>query len=166
MTVALYGAAAVALWMGLWSGAWERLNTLPLQSGRYEAYDAEAGLASGSGWIDHRHAIEVYVGMEATMSVNVEGEIRDLPAVVIDIHADREPEGRAKSGYVVHVLADTSAEGPLEALDPLPAQLGGPADILLHAPVFPSLARLLNMDDVPLIGAPGGVPALVLSYED
>ena len=53
MTVGLYGAAAVALWMGLWSGAWERLNTLPLQSGRYEAYDATAGLASGSIFTYH-----------------------------------------------------------------------------------------------------------------
>lgn len=167
MTVGLYGAAAVALWMGLWSGAWERLNTLPLQSGRYEAYDATAGLASGSGWIDHRHAIEVYVGMEAEMTVNVDGTLFELPAVVIDIHADREPEGRAKSGYIVHVLADAGSVGRIDGLEAVPAHLGGPADILLRSPVFPSLARLLNMGDTPLLaGMPEGVPALVLTYED
>jgi hypothetical protein len=158
--VLLYGGLAVLLWTTLWSQAWDRLNTLPLQSGRYETYNAAAALATGSGWIDHRHAIEVHVGMDATMSLNVGGKLFDLPAVVVDIYADREPEGRAKSGYIVEVIANAEALRSTPGLT-VPAQLGGPAEIRLSSPLLPALRRgpdarevttALGASHVPLVG--------------
>lgn len=137
-TLALYGGLAVLLWSAIWSHAWERLTTFPLQSGRYETYNVSAALATGSGWIDHRHAINVFVGMDAIMSLNVGGEIYDLPAIVVDVYPDREPEGRAKSGYIVEVIANTEGIAPGVGLL-VPNQQGGPADIRIHAPLFPPL---------------------------
>lgn len=145
--VALYGALAVLLWVGLWSHAWDRLTTLPLQSGRYETYDPAAAVATGSGWIDHRHAIRVHIGMEAMLSVNLGGRIFDLPAVVVDVYADREPEGRAKSGYIVEVIANAEALATTPGLT-VPAQLGGPAGIRLVSPLFPALRKATEDRDV------------------
>jgi hypothetical protein len=164
-TLAVYGALALLLWSALWSHAWERLTTLPLQSGRYETYDASAALATGSGWIDHRHAINVYVGMDATMSLNVGGEIFVLPAVVVDVYADREPEGRAKSGYIVEVIANAEEMGRTRGLT-VPAQLGGPADIRLYSPLFPALDIPAGDDALPTALAGRHVPSLGPSYAE
>jgi hypothetical protein len=157
-TLALYGALAVVLWSALWSHAWERLTTLPLQSGRYETFDAARALATGSGWIDHRHAIAVYIGMDASMSINVGGEVFVLPAVVVDVYTDREPEGRAKAGYIVEVIAN--AEGiPREGLA-VPAQLGGPAEIRLYSPLFPAFDISASENALPVALAGRHVPSL------
>ena len=164
-SVAIYGALGFLLWTALWSHAWERLNTLPLQSGRYETFDADAGLATGSGWIDHRHAINVFVGMEATMSLNVGGKIFDLPAVVIDVYTDREPEGRAKSGYIVELIANTEDIGSSRGLS-VPAELGGPADIRLHSPMLLPFDRLSGSHDTSSALAARHVPQLVPSDEE
>lgn len=160
--VAVYGALAVLLWMALWSHAWQRLNTLPLQSGRYETHDPIAGLATGSGWIDHRHAINVHVGMDATMSLNVGGRIVELPAQVVDVYADREPEGRAKSGYIVDIIADAQALGSGHGL-PVPAQLGGPAEIRLSSPVFPAFRRTTGETSLEAVLGARHVPQVVPS---
>jgi hypothetical protein len=156
--VAIYGAVGMLLWTALWSHAWDKLTTLPLQSGRYESFDAGTARATGSGWIDHRHAIQVYVGMDATLSVNVGGEILDLPAVVVDVRADREPEGRAKSGYIVGVVADAAVLGAHRGL-PAPAEIGGPAEIRLHAPFLPRAERLAESRDAVLALAGRVLPA-------
>jgi hypothetical protein len=54
--------------------------------------------------------------MEATMSINMGGrDPRCCPHIVVDVYADREPEGRAKSGYIVEVIArrgDSSGPPP------------------------------------------------------
>jgi hypothetical protein len=162
-TLALYGGLAVLLWAALWSHAWQRLTTLPLQSGRYESYDAGASLATGSGWIDHRHAINVFVGMDATMSINVNGVIYDLPAVVVDIYADREPEGRAKSGYIVDLIANTETIPPGAGLT-VPDQQGGPADIRVHAPLFDPLPLPSDADAIAAAFAGRHVPGLEPTY--
>lgn len=157
--LALYGALGVLLWTALWSHAWDKLTTLPLQSGRYESYDPAAARATGSGWIDHRHAIRVYVGMDATLSVNVQGEILGLPATVTDIRADREPEGRAKSGYIVRLAADASAVAAAGRGLPEPAEIGGPAEILLHSPFLPRAERLAESRDAVMALAGRLLPA-------
>jgi hypothetical protein len=160
--LALYGSLAVLLWTVLWSHAWDRLTTLPLQSGRYETYDPGAALATGSGWIDHRHAIKVHVGMGATMALNIGGEIFELPALVVDVYADREPEGRAKSGYIVEVIANAEAIAATAGLT-VPAQLGGPAEIRLVSPLFPSLRTANDPRDVTAALGARHVPQVVPS---
>jgi len=164
-SVAIYGALGVLLWAALWSHAWERLTSLPLQSGRYETYDADAALATGSGWIDHRHAINVFVGMDATMSLNVGGEIFELPAVVVDVYTDREPEGRAKSGYIVEVIADAQDLRSSQGLT-VPAELGGPADIRLHSPMFPPFDGLTGDGGAALALDASHVPGLGPDHAD
>ena len=135
----------------------------PPQSGRYESYDAGASLATGSGWIDHRHAINVFVGMDATMSLNVNGVIYDLPAVVVDIYADREPEGRAKSGYIVDLIANTESIPPGAGLT-VPDQQGGPADIRVHAPLFDPLPLPSDADALAAALTGSHVPGLEATY--
>lgn len=163
--VALYGSLAVMLWTVLWSHAWDRLTTLPLQSGRYETYDSVAALATGSGWIDHRHAIRVHVGMDASMSLNLGGRIFELPAVVVDVYADREPEGRAKSGYIVEVIADAETLRSTAGLT-VPAQIGGPAEIRLISPLFPALRASSEDRDVTAALGARHVPQVVPSDAD
>ncbi len=89
----------------------------------------------------------------------MDGEIHDLPAIVVDVFADREPEGRAKSGYIVEVIANTEGITPGVELA-VPSPQGGPANILLHAPLFPRVEIASVGEGVPAALAAGDVPGL------
>ncbi|TCP44210.1 hypothetical protein [Rhodovulum marinum] len=149
---ALYGAAAVFLWGALWSPAWERMNSIPLQAGRIEAMEppraapAAAGAARtgpalvASGWIDGAHATDIYLGMAARLRVNVDGALVVLPARVTAIRAEAAAEGPARPGYTIRVAADAAAvaDGPALALRLRP---GGAAAIAVSTPILPDLRK-------------------------
>jgi hypothetical protein len=78
---------------------------------------------------------------------------------VVDVYADREPEGRAKSGYIVEVIANAEAIPRSEGLT-VPAQLGGPAEIRLYSPLFPAVDMPAAEDALPVALAGRHVPNL------